>query len=272
MKLSCPRLDRPTLVKQLKQLGLSSGDIVMVHASLRNVGEILGGPDILIESIIEATSPHGTMMMYTGCQSPYDDIGRGIYSEEDEAFMVKRLPAFDARRARANRDYGALAELFRTYNGAQSSRNPGARMTALGAKADVLTKEHPMNYGYGKDSPLERLCTAAGKVLLLGSDRDQVTLLHYAESVADIKDKYLVNYTVPIEENGVRRCVAVEEHNTSTGICDWPDRFFAVIIDEFVRAGNGKSGMVGSAESLLLHAKSLVDFARAKMVEVKNSK
>jgi aminoglycoside 3-N-acetyltransferase len=37
--------DRIRLTNDLRSLGLAAGDSVMVHASVRAVGEIAGGPD-----------------------------------------------------------------------------------------------------------------------------------------------------------------------------------------------------------------------------------
>jgi hypothetical protein len=47
---------------------LPKGDIVMVHASLRSVGAILGGPDTLIAALLTAVGRGGTIMAYTDWQ------------------------------------------------------------------------------------------------------------------------------------------------------------------------------------------------------------
>ena len=38
---------RADLARDLRSLGLTEGDLVMVHASVRAVGEVAGGPDEL---------------------------------------------------------------------------------------------------------------------------------------------------------------------------------------------------------------------------------
>jgi aminoglycoside 3-N-acetyltransferase len=80
------------LLVQSRQLGLSSGDSVMVHASLRAVGRVLGGPDALIDALMETIGPAGTMMMYVGCEQPFDDVGRGCYTGEEEALILEHCP------------------------------------------------------------------------------------------------------------------------------------------------------------------------------------
>lgn len=267
MELVCPRRTRETLAQECAALGIDRGDTVMVHASLRAVGPILGGPDALIEAILDAVGPTGTMMMYLGSPSPLDDLGRGLYSPDDERFIAEHCPAFDPRRTRANRDFGALPELFRGHPEVRCSANVGMRMAAVGARADELTRDHSLQFGLGAGSPLERLCRVGGKVLLLGSDFDNVTLLHYAEAVAPIAGKRLARVRVPVLEQGERVWRDVEEFDTSAGIKDWPDRFFARIVEAFVAAGLARRGPVGGADSHLFAARRLIEFAVPIMVE-----
>jgi aminoglycoside 3-N-acetyltransferase len=254
------------LIEQCRSIGLSAGDIVMVHASLRAVGPILGGPDVLIDALLESIGPRGTMMVYVGCQEPFDDIGCGRYTREQEALILAHCPPFDPNSARASRAFGALAELFRTRPGTICSGNPGARMAALGARADWLTRDHPLNFGMGSGSPLHKLCEGHGKVLLLGSDPDQVTLLHYAENLAPIAAKKTLRIKLPLLIGGSRTWIEIEECNSSTGIRDWPDLFFADIVQRFLQTSGATAARLGNALTHVLDAKALVEFAIPIMI------
>lgn len=266
----CPRITKEMLLRQCHEIGISAGDSIMVHAGLRSVGEILGGPDVLISALLETIGSDGTLMVYVGCQTPYDDVGRDIYSEADEAFILEHCPPFQPDRSRASRDFGAFAELFRTTPGVICSSNAGSRMAAYGAKAEFLTANHPVNYGLGKDSPLERFYEIGGKVILIGSDTDAVTILHYAEAIAPIKNKRLFNLKVPIEKSGETIWIDMEEYDSATGIRDWPDRFFAFIVEQYIQSRNLKAGLLGGASTYVLDAKDLVQFAVPIMVETAN--
>lgn len=260
-----PRITQALLQEHCRHIGIDPGDTIMVHASLRSVGAMLGGPDILIRALLERLGPNGTMMAYLGCQSPYDDVGRGCYSPEDEAFILEHCPPFDKNAARANRDFGAFAELFRTTQGVLCSANPCARMAAIGAKAATLTDNHPLNYGLGIGSPLDRLCKIAGKVLLIGSDPDQVTLLHYAEALAPIENKRIVRIKFPIRTEA-GNWIDIEEYDSSIGVRVWTELFFAEIVERYVKEGRAITGRLGNATTQLLDAQGLVDFAIPIMV------
>ncbi|CAN5434570.1 aminoglycoside 3-N-acetyltransferase [soil metagenome] len=261
---------KENLIQQLINLGIEPNDTIMVHASLRAIGKVLGGPDQVLLAIIEAIAPHGTLMMYVGCEPEYEAVGRGNISTEEEQHILQYCPAFDPTTARARCDYGALAEFFRSLPGVICSTNPGARMAAMGSKANWLLAEHPLQYGYGPDSPLASFYEASGKVLLLGSDLDQVTLLHYAEHIAPITEKRVVRFKVPLLQNDQRQWRDVEEYDTGMGIRQWPERFFAEIVKNYLNTYKINVGKVGNADSLLLDARQLVDFAIPIFVEAAN--
>ena len=59
-----PAVGRSALAADLRALPLPSGQIVMLHASVRAVGWIVCGPDELIGTILDCLGPAGTLMMY----------------------------------------------------------------------------------------------------------------------------------------------------------------------------------------------------------------
>ena len=203
----------------------------MVHASLRAVGEVAGGPDQVHLALTDCLTPDGTLMMYAGCPRYYDEVGRGNLTPDEEREVLDKLPPFDPETARSARDHGALVELFRTSPGARVNRHV-TRFVVWGKQAEYLISQQPWDYALGAGSALERFVELDGKILLLGCDHDTVTFLHYAEHIVDIPDKRIARYQVPIEENGRRLWRPQEEVDSSNGAhANWPDRFFAKMID-----------------------------------------
>lgn len=258
---------KDSLIIDLKDLGLKSGDQVMLHASMRSIGKTLGGPDQIHQAVIDTIGSNGTLLMYVGCEPEYEAVGREKLSHQEEKFLLEKCPAFNPKIARARRDYGILAEFFRSWPGVVCSENPGARIAAFGKNSDYYVSNHPLNYGYGPGSPLAKFYENNGKLLLLGSDLDQVTLLHYAEHVSPIEKKRIKKFKVPLMINSERVWTDIEEYDTSIGIREWPDRFFETIIKEFIQKNDLISIKVGCASSYLFDAKPLVEFAIAQFVE-----
>jgi len=159
---------RTQLSADLHALGLSAGDVVMVHASVRAVGEVAGGPDEIHLALKDALTNRGTLMMYAGCPQYVDEVGRGNLSPAQEREVLDKLPPFDPDTARSARDHGALVEFLRTYHGSRVNRHP-ARFVAWGRQAGDLLAHEPWDFAYGKESPLDRFVSLGGRILLLGA-------------------------------------------------------------------------------------------------------
>jgi aminoglycoside 3-N-acetyltransferase len=257
---------RARLVTDLRTLGIEGGDVVMVHASVRSVGEVAGGPDEIHLAIKDVLTDHGTLVMYASCPRYVDEVGRGNLSPGEESEVLEKLPAFDAHTARSARDNGILVEFLRTYPGSQVNRHP-ARFVAWGKQVEYLFSAQPWDYAFGYGSALERLVALDGKILLLGCDHDTVTFLHYVEHIADLPGKRVARFKVPVLENGARVWREMEEFDTSgAGVHpNWPDRFFAEIVDGYLAASHNRGGQVGHAHCHLLPMRGLMEYARPVM-------
>lgn len=236
------------LVQELHQLGIRPGDTVMVHASLRAVGPTEERADGVVKALLIALGNAGTLLSYTD------------YLATDE------VPYFDPSRSPAQPDHGILAEVIRTWPGARRSLNPGASMSVLGAQADWLAADHPLSYGYGPGSPLHKFVSLNGKVLLLGSDLDNVTLLHLAEHLAALPGKRVIH---PVERmwspDGLQE-VQYEEFDTSEPILDgMPENYFSILVSGFIEYSSARSGKIGQATAWLLSAPELLRYAVTRM-------
>ena len=253
---------RQELANGLRMLGLRAADTVMLHASVRAVGEVAGGPDQIHLAFKDVLTAEGTLMMYASCPRYYDEVGRGNLTREQEREILEKLPAFDPLAARSARDNGTLVEFLRTYPDSRVNRHV-ARFVFWGKHSEQLMSSQPWNYALGLDSPLERFLMLDGKIVLLGSDHDAVTFLHYVEHIADIPGKRIAHYQVPVMENCRRVWRDMEEFDTSgEGVhANWPDRFFARIVDSLLAKVGNKGGRVGDAMTCILGARELLDFA-----------
>jgi aminoglycoside 3-N-acetyltransferase len=198
-------------------------------------------------------------MMYVGWEdNPYD---LETWPEARRRAYLEECLAFDSATSRANRKWSVLTEYVRTTPGARRSDNPEKSMAAIGAKSGWITADHPLDHGFGPGSPLEKLCRAGGQVLLLGTSFDSVTLLHHAECLADVPEKRVVRYRMPILVDGLRRWIDVEEFDTCDGIRDWGGGdYFVAIFEAYLATGHGESGPVGAARSYLFEAQELAQF------------
>jgi aminoglycoside 3-N-acetyltransferase len=247
---------RSQLKRAFGAIGIVPGQTLMLHASVKAVGPVMGGPNVILSALLDALTSAGTLMMYAGWEDIPDFIHelppatRTVYHEEH--------PAFDPAVSRAVRDHGILAEFLRTWPGTQRSLNPEASMIANGARADWLTRDHPLSYGYGDGSPLARLVELGGKVLMLGAPLDTITLLHYAESRAKLRRKNVVRYQCPIFNDSNKIWIDVEDFDTGKEHDAYTFEEIAQAYLAEYRAGRAK---IGNADAHLFDAADLCGFA-----------
>ncbi len=229
----------------------------MLHASIRAVGAVAGGPDQIHLALKDALTDSGTLMMYASCPAHYDEVGRGNLTPEVERDLLDALPPFDAWTARSQRENGALVELLRTYPGSIVNDHV-ARFVVWGAHAGHLISRQPWDFAFGAGSALDRFVELNGRILLLGCDHDNVTFLHYTEHVGDFPDKIIARYKVPVRERGARVWREMAEVDTAEKAHpNWPDRFFAQIVDAHLSATDNLGGSVGDARCFLIEARGL---------------
>jgi len=257
---------RQQLASDLRFLGVAPGDVVMVHASVRAVGEVAGGPDQIHLAIKDALTDDGTLLMYASCPSYVDEVGRGHLTAAEEAEIFEKLPAFDPHTARSARDNGALVELLRTWPDSTVNMHV-ARFVAWGRHREHLFSSQPWDYAFGHGSVLERFLDLDGKVLLLGCDHDTVTFLHYVEHVANLPGKRIARFKVAVSENGRRVWRDMKEVDTADAGAhpNWPNRFFARLVDSYLADAGNAGGTVGDAHSWLFPARELRAFVQPLM-------
>ncbi|NML44411.1 aminoglycoside 3-N-acetyltransferase [Ramlibacter sp. G-1-2-2] len=253
--------DTRELNAQLRALGVRAGDRLMVHASLRAVGPVAGGPPGLLAALLEALGPEGTLLAYASWQhSSYDATldGRELTREERDAW-----PVFEPATAPPYDGFGKFNRFVCAHPGAQRSAHPDASIVAIGRRAADLAAHHSLLDGYGPASPLGRFAVGGGRILMLGAPPGAVTVLHVAEAIARVPGKRRVRYQVPVRVDGQRCWREAEEFDTNALLDQFVASGFdaiAGIATDYVAQGSGLRGRVGDASCWLLDAQDLVAF------------
>jgi aminoglycoside 3-N-acetyltransferase len=252
-----PRTAR-SLAADLRLLGVAAGDVMLVHSSLSALGWVAGGASAVIEALLSAVGPAGTIVMPAQSGQLSDPVNWRDPPVPPEWIETLRAetPPFD-RLATPTRQMGEIAELFRTQPGALRSNHPTSSFSALGPKAALITDGHQLESPLGERSPLMRLYELEARVLLLGVGFECCTALHLAEQWAwPTMDPERSGS--PIMVDGQRQWVSFD----APGLGDSDQ--YGPIGTAFVAAGSVRSGSVGSAPSLMFGLRDIVDFATAE--------
>lgn len=250
--------DRPrtvaTLSAELRALGLDEGMTVLVHASLRSLGWVVGGAQAVILALTKTLGETGTLVMpaYSTDNTEPSYWQSPPVPETWWQTVRDDTPGFDSCQTQT-REMGQIAESFRSWPGVRRSSHPATSFCARGRLADLLTRNHSLENGFGEKSPLARLYDAGGQVLLLGVGHDRNSSLHLAEHRSDWPGKRSFEQGAAMLVNGQRTWVRFTELWSESGD-------FERIGASFDATGATRTGKIGSAPAKLMSQKALVDF------------
>jgi aminoglycoside 3-N-acetyltransferase len=168
-----PVLALEKLVADLGNAGIQAGDVIMVHSSLSQIGNVDGGAETVIKSLIDVATPDGTIMM-----PAYNSADRMIKD-------LKRGKLLDLRTSPSST--GIVTESFRTWPDVFRSSHPFSSACAWGRHARYMTATHADKpHVCHDDSPVGRLVELKGKVIGIGISIAQgLGVAHYLEDTCD---------------------------------------------------------------------------------------
>ncbi len=246
---------RDSLRRDVQGMGIREGDVVLVHCSLRSLGWVSGGPVAVIQALLDAVGPAGTIAMpahSAGLTDPANWRQPPVPPAWVE-IIRSSMPAYEPAIT-PTRDMGAVAEAFRTWPKARRSAHPATSMAAWGRQADEITARHDLSDPLGPTSPSGALYRSNAKTLLVGVGFNRCTALHLAEQIR-WPDRPSVQEGAPILVDGERQWVEFEVPQ----IMD--DDEFLPVGDAAMASGVAISGTVAQASCIIAGMPQLVDFA-----------
>jgi aminoglycoside 3-N-acetyltransferase len=246
-----------SLAADLRALGLSRGDVVVMHSSLKSIGDVAGGAQTVVQALLDVLGPGGTLVVPTHTPNNTDPAGWRNPPVPESWWPVLRheTPGFDPDRTPPSIWMGMLPCLVRTWPGALRSSHPHVSFAALGPHAAGIVAGHRYDDALGDTSPLGAVYRLDGKVLLLGCDHSSNTSLHLAE------------WRQPDPPRAERGAAVLRPDGTShwttwTDVAEDEDDF-AELGTAFEDTGAATLGQVGDATAHLMSQRAVVDFATA---------
>lgn len=243
---------RDSLAKDLHQLGLKKGSIVLVHSSLSSLGWVCGGAVTVIKALMDVITPTGTLVM--PAQSSYSDPAEWENPPVPQQWwqtIRETMPAFDPNIT-PTRNMGQIVEVFRTMPEVRRSHHPAVSFAAWGKDREYLMKEHSLEYSLGENSPLGKLYELDGFVVLLGVGFNRCTCFHLAEYRSGTGKP--VVHGAPILEAGKRVWKTYND-------IEFESDCFIEIGKTFEKQNKVTKAKVGSAVARLFSVRDAVDFA-----------
>ncbi|MGW9030411.1 aminoglycoside N(3)-acetyltransferase [Streptomyces sp. NPDC055722] len=177
-----PLVTRDTVCTQLRALGVTLGETLLVHSSLSSLGWVCGGALAVVQGLLDVLGPEGTLVVPTQTGDLSDPAlwSRPPVPEEWWETIRAAMPAYDPL-VTPSRGVGVIPETVRTWPGASRSAHPQTSFAAFGPRARTILDGHARDCRLGEKSPLARLEAMGARVLLLGAGYSTCTSFHLAE-------------------------------------------------------------------------------------------
>ena len=224
------------LKKDLQLLQIKPADTLLIHSSMKSIGEVQGGADAVLEMLMEYFREDGLLVFPT---LSYRYINQG-----NLRFDVRNTPAC----------VGILPELFRNKPGVIRSLHPTHSLAAYGREAADFTAGHekfdtPAPVG----SPWWKLLQRQGRILFIGTGISCNTFLHGCDEW--LKLSGMLTETCQeleiVDYNGNTLPTLQHRH------CCGRNAYYGSLESEFDRAGALVRGKFGNADCHLLDCKKI---------------
>lgn len=227
------------LRRDLLELGVNKGDVLLVHSSMKALGTKLS-PEEVLDVLEDALGEEGTLLLPA---LTYENV-------------TAEQPVFDS--AATEPCVGLLPRTFFRREGVERSVNPTHSVCAKGRLAHTLTVGHRMDdSAVGPHSPFMLLPVYGGKLLFIGDILASCTFMHGIEGI--VKPPYLryegkTRYLINGEEREFPRC-------SDFG---WGSEFQR--IEEILEYPDIRKGKLLDANAYLIDSRALLSAALMKML------
>ena len=233
------------LTNNLRDLGVREQGVLLVHSSLRSIGNLSGGAETVIRVLLDVLGEHGTLLMPA--------LSYATVRSANPYFDVRTTPSC----------VGALTEYFRLRDGTLRSIHPTHSVCGLGPQAHNLLSNHENDITpCGPNSPFHKLPHYNGQILFLGCGLRPNTSMHAIEELSE--PPYLFSDILEYEitdADGKVSTMAIRRHNFN----GWVQRYdrLAQILDKSTIC----TGKVLDADCHLVEATTMWPAAAEKLQE-----
>jgi aminoglycoside 3-N-acetyltransferase len=237
-------IGKSELIEGFQNAGVAAGDTLLVHSSFKSLGGVEGGPQTVIDALLEVLSPEGTLIMPTF------------------NFDFNQGKPWDVRKTRSK--MGALTEVVRMDPRAKRVFHPFYSFAILGKHAEMLGSLRYKS-AYERNSVFGKLRDLDGKIMVIGlSYNNSMTFFHHIEQMEGVDYRFLKQFTGEVtDENGNTYTDTFEMlvRDIDKGVMTMVDPMGALMEE----AGVIKSRKIGDADVKLMKANEVYAFTAREM-------
>lgn len=165
------------LTEDFKNLGIKKDDNVLIHSSMKSIGEVEGGVNTVLDVFCEYLAEYGNIALPSHSWKNINDE-HNIFDPEKEPSCV-----------------GILTEMFRKREGVVRSLHPTHSIAIMGKDAQYFVKdEHLIDTPCGRKGCWGKLLDMDFKIIFLGCGTKCNTYIHGVEEWCNVPDRLTEHY------------------------------------------------------------------------------
>jgi len=233
-----------SLTSGFRDLGVQTGDTLLVHSSYKSLGPVDGGPQTVIDALLAALGPDGTLIM----PSFNFDFNKG------KPWDVRSAPS----------QMGILTEFVRKDPRAKRVFHPIYSFAIIGKHAEMLGSLRYKS-SYERNSVFGKLRDLDGKIMVIGlSYNNSMTFFHHIEQMESVDYRFLKQFTGEVTDwDGTTKVDTFEMlvRDIDKGVKTMVDPMGELM----EKAGVIKSKKIGEADVKLMKANDVYAFTAREM-------
>lgn len=237
---------KDALIKDIKASGLNPKGTVLIHSSMKAIGQVEGGADTVLDALADYMSEG--LLLFPAHSWHENNLKDNIYDVRTEPSCV-----------------GLLTNLFKDRPGVVRSMHPSHSVAALGTRAaEYVDKDRQIIENQGFITPCPRygcfgsLYDEKAQLLFLGAPLTTNTFIHSIEEWLEIPDrlKATPRQITLVDGQGNQSFVALTGHYNSYGdVSKNYDKMEGPLLDR----GIAKLCQIGDAKCYLIDVVAMAD-------------
>lgn len=234
-------MDKSALIRQLAAMGLRPGDNVMLHSSMKAIGNVEGGAETVIDAFAE-----------------YFDGGLLMAPTHTWKQMSAEYNLFDP--ATEPSCTGIISNLLMKRPDACRSLHPTHSIAALGRDAAAYVRgDEDLHTPCDPRGCFGRLRDIGGKILLAGVTHARNTYIHSIEESFDIPERFTaepVLFRVKMPDGSLKPVEMYRHYNRKMAHIS---EAFDKLADRYLESGAAVKTVLGEASCILCDARRLFE-------------
>jgi aminoglycoside 3-N-acetyltransferase len=232
-------------INMMEDMGIQPDDTLVVHSSMKAIGNVDGGADTVLDAFMEYLEEEGLLILPAHTWKQMGD-SYPVFDPETESSCT-----------------GILSDLFRQRPGVVRSLHPTHSVAVYGKRKEEFIKgEEQCNTPCTPGGCWSRIEEEQGKILLIGVGHERNTFIHAVEEQLNVPDRLSsspFDFYIQMKDGSLFHRPMYKHYNTKVSHIS---ESYPKLDQAFYENGAAKKIKFGDADCILCDAGKIADVVK----------